>query len=288
MYFKNCIRTLCLIVLCFVYSNLTAQTPKHPIVDAHCHIKTVPYEDRYRTMEEYFADNESINIKYLFGLTMVRRQGNIEEMKTRNDALFSMARHDSRFIPVCSIHPGDGEEAIKELHRIKELGGKIIKLHPVTQNFPIISNEMFSVARVAGELGLIILIDGYGFVVPNYVEHLLQLAMANPQTKFIIAHMGGTDFYKLGGLHLVMAQNPGMFSNVWYDLSATIHIYADSPYKNQLEWVIRSIGVDRVLFGSDNPIVSLSEALKDFYKLDFTDAEREKILYENAIKLLGL
>jgi len=264
-----------------------AQNPSYPIIDSHCHIKTIPTEDMFITMEEYFAENKSINIKYLFGITLAQRQ-NIEEMKTRNDSLFSMARRDSRFIPVCSVHPNDGEAAIEELSRIKSLGGKIVKLHPVNQNFPILSNEVFNVARVAGELGLIILIDGYGFIIPNYVEHLLQLAMFNPQTKFIIAHIGGTDFHKLGALNVVQAQNPGLLSNVWYDLSATVNIYADSPYKSQLEWVIRNIGVDRVLFGSDNPVASLSEALNAFYKLDFNETEREKILYKNAVELLGL
>jgi predicted TIM-barrel fold metal-dependent hydrolase len=55
-----------------------------------------------------------------------------------------------------------------------------------------------------------------------------------------------------------------------------------------LEWFIRSVGVDRVLFGSDDSVVSLSEALNAFYKLDFDDTERERILYKNAIELLDL
>jgi len=46
--------------------------------------------------------------------------------------------------------------------------------------------------------------------------------------------------------------------------------------------------VDRVLFGSDQPSVSLSDALNAFDKLDFNDSEREKILYKNAIELLEL
>ncbi|MCO5241839.1 MAG: amidohydrolase family protein [Chitinophagaceae bacterium] len=285
---KRSIRILAICTLCFIYSNLMAQTPSYPIVDSHCHIKTHLTDDIFMTMEEYFAENKSINIKYLFGISFVQRQGNLEEMKVRNDSLFSMARRDSRFIPVCSVHPNDGDAAIEELRRIKDFGGKIIKLHPITQNFPILSNEVFNVARVAGELGLIILIDGYGFVIPNYVEHLLKLAMSNPRTKFIIAHMGGTDFYKLGGLNLVQTLNPGLLSNVWYDLSATVKIYADSPYKSQLEWVIRNIGIDRVLFGTDNPVTSLSEALNAFYKLDFNETEKENILYKNAVKLLRL
>ena len=275
------------ILLYFTFSNIVAQNPSHPIVDSHCHVKTNPADVMFVTMEEYFVENISFNIKYVFGLTMAQK-GKIEEMKAQNDSLFSMARRDSRFIPVCSVHPADGDVAIDELRRIKSLGGKIIKLHPITQQFPILSNEVYGVSRVAGELGLIILIDGYGFVVPNYVEHLVTLAINNPKTKFIIAHMGGTDFYKLGGFNLVKTLNPELLENVWYDLSATVIIYVDSPYKSQLEWVIRSVGVDRVLFGTDNPIASLSEALKAFYKLNFDDTERENILFKNAIGLLGL
>jgi predicted TIM-barrel fold metal-dependent hydrolase len=283
------IRTLCLAVLCFAYSSLTAQNQSHPIVDVHCHVKTIPAEEfsPFISMEQYFTENESFNIKYLFGLTIARRN-NIEETKTRNDSLFSMARRNSRFIPVYSVHPLDGDAAIEELRRIKDLGGKIIKLHPSNQTFQILGKEMLDVASVAGELGLIILIDGYGMYIPNYLEHLIQLTLANRQTKFIIAHMGGADFHKLGAFSTVRILNPEMFANIWYDLSATVHIYANSPYKSQLEWTIRSIGVDRVLFGTDNPLVSLSESLKSFYQFDFEDTEREKILYKNAIELLGL
>jgi predicted TIM-barrel fold metal-dependent hydrolase len=275
--------------MCFVFSKVTAQNLSYPIVDVHCHVKTIPAEEDspFMTMEEYFSENESFNVKYLFGLTIARKD-RIEETKARNDSLFSMSRRDSRFIPVCSVHPLDGEASIEELHRIKELGGKIIKLHPSNQNFPILGNEMLNIARVAGELGLIILIDGYGMYIPNYLENLIQLTLANRQTKFIIAHMGGSYFHNLGALSTVRMLNPEMFANIWYDFSATIHIYADSPYKSQLEWVIRSIGVDRLLFGTDNPLVSLSETLKSFYKLDFDDSEREKMLYKNAIELLGL
>jgi predicted TIM-barrel fold metal-dependent hydrolase len=286
---KGSIYTVLIYTLCFGYSNLTAQNLLYPIVDSHFHPKITSADEGCKTMEEYFSENESINIKYLFGLNIAKK-GKSEETKTRNDSLFSMARRDSRFIPVCSVYPNDGEVAIEELRRIKNLGGKIIKLHPHHQDFStnILSEGVFNVARVAGELGLVILIDGYGVVAPNYLEHLLILALNNPQTKFIIAHMGGSDFHKLGGFKLVQTVAPEMFKNVWYDISATVNIYADSPYKSQFEWTIRSVGVDRVLFASDNPIVSLSEALNAFYKLDFDDTERERILSKNVIELLGL
>ena len=103
-----------------------------------------------------------------------------------------------------------------------------------------------------------------------------------------MAHMGGTDFHKFAGIKLLQTAMPGVFNNLLFDISTTVYMYADSPYKSQLEWIIRTVGVDRVLFGTDQPTVSLSDALNAFYKLDFDDTERERILYKNAIELLDL
>ena len=285
---KRSIYILIVCTLCLVSSCQKTQTLSHPIVDAHVHVRVFSDEGWIMTMEDYFAENESLNIQYIFGITMARK-GNIEETTTRNDSLFAISQRESRIIPVYSVHPEDGEDAIKELHRIKEMGGKIIKLHPQNQNFTILSDGTINVAKAAGKLELIILIDGYGSVLhADYVEQLLQLAGACYETKFIIAHMGGTDFYKLGIFNLAKSTNLKIFENVWFDLSATVKMYAGSPYQSQLEWIIRGVGVDRVLFGSDCPAVSLSAALEAFCKFDFDDTERERILYKNAIELLGL
>lgn len=276
-----------LFLFCLNCANSIAQNAQYPVIDAHCHIRTTPDETQLQTMEEYFAANKSIDIRYLFGITMAK-QGEIERTREKNDSLFAMAKRDARFIPVCSVHPGDGDAAIEELGRIKKLGGKIVKLHPLSQQFTILSNETIKVAKEAGALDLVILIDGYGFIMPNYLDHLIQLSMVSRNTKFIIAHMGGTDFYKLAGFNLVKAVNPEMLNNVWYDLSATVHIYADSPYRSQFEWIIRTVGTDRILFGSDQPAVKMQDALNDFNKLDLNSDERDQILYKNAKELLKL
>ena len=280
-------RSLVACLLALACNAANAQNRSIPVVDAHCHIKTTLQEDKLPTAKEYFEQNKSVDIAYVFGVTIANK-GRVEQTKAQNDSLFAVAQRDKRFVPVCSVHPADGDAAIEELNRIKQKGGRIIKLHPLTQQFAIISEETIRVARKAGELGLVVLIDGYGFFVPNYLEHLWQLTMICPETKFIVAHLGGTDFSKLAGLNMVKTLNPQMMKNVWYDLSAVVVIYADSPYRPQFEWTIKTIGTDRVLFGSDQPAATLAEALGAFYKLDLSQGEREQILCMNAKALLRL
>jgi predicted TIM-barrel fold metal-dependent hydrolase len=177
-------------------------------------------------MEEYFADNESVNIMYLFGITMASK--NVERMKAKNDSLFAMSKRDARFIPVCSVHPSETEAAIEELHRIKGLGGKIIKLHPMAQNFSVLDEKTLLVVRTAGELGLVILIDGMGNLDP-----LIELAIVCSNTKIIIAHMGVSDFHKLVGFNLFRKAVPDAFKYLFFDISVIAYLYADSPYQTQ-------------------------------------------------------
>ncbi|MNC99095.1 Amidohydrolase [compost metagenome] len=45
---------------------------------------------------------------------------------------------------------------------------------------------------------------------------------------------------------------------------------------------------DKVLFGTDYPLISPERWLGDFAKAPFRDEVRPKILFENANRLLGL
>jgi predicted TIM-barrel fold metal-dependent hydrolase len=52
--------------------------------------------------------------------------------------------------------------------------------------------------------------------------------------------------------------------------------------------LIRTIGVERVMFGTDYPWFHPLWDLKRFLKLDFTDAEKKALLGGNAKKILSL
>lgn len=254
-----------------------------PIIDIHCHIRDyVVYAD----VEDYFKADNSKRVEKI-GALHIAKKGGIENTRKRNDEIIEISKTNEKIIPICSVHPYDKDSAIVELHRVSKFGIKIIKLHPITQNFDVLDDRAINLFVEAAKLDLIILIDSYGIVQAGMIEKLLRVAFI-PNTRWIFAHMGGTDFMKFAGIQLVNEVTKGALDNVYFDISASINIYADSPLEDEYTWIIRSIGVDKILFGTDFPTFSLTQTLESFNELDLTNDERKKILYKNAKRLLEL
>jgi uncharacterized protein len=74
---------------------------------------------------------------------------------------------------------------------------------------------------------------------------------------------------------------------VWIDISVTATMLAGSPFAEQLAWVLRKVGVDRVVFGSDYPVDEPLTAIRAVVELGFTDEEQAAILHNNADALLN-
>ena len=77
--------------------------------------------------------------------------------------------------------------------------------------------------------------------------------------------------------------------NVWYDIAAVPYVVTKERF---VEKIRKSVGMDRVLFGSDYPAVNgvTIESMIDEVKSSeyLTEEEKEGILGLNAIRLLGL
>ena len=61
---------------------------------------------------------------------------------------------------------------------------------------------------------------------------------------------------------------------------------AGGPFAEQFTWVLRKVGVDRVVFGSDYPLDNPLDAVRAVAALGFTDEEQAAILHDNAAALL--
>jgi hypothetical protein len=120
-------------------------------------------------------------------------QGKPEDIRARNDALLALAPKRPGLLPVATVHPYDGDAALAELQRVSSLGVKVLKIHPHTQKFDPADSRVLALARRAGELGLIVLMDNAS-IMPGDSEKLFNMALEAPETTFIFAHLGGLNF----------------------------------------------------------------------------------------------
>lgn len=102
-----------------------------------------------------------------------------------------------------------------------------------------------------------------------------------PEVRLILAHIGcGWD----GDLtHQVRAIESSRHGNVFADTSS-----ARSIVPGLIEWAVREIGDERVLFGTDTPLYSTAMQRARIEHADLTDAAKRRILRENAMRLFGL
>ena len=101
-----------------------------------------------------------------------------------------------------------------------------------------------------------------------------------PEVRLILAHIGcGWD----GDLtHQVRAIQQSRHGNVFADTSS-----ARSITPGLIEWAVREIGVDRVLFGTDTPLYHTAMQRARIDHADLSDNAKGRILRDNALRLFG-
>ena len=213
--------------------------------------------------------------------------GEIARTRAHNDALLALAARHAGMLPIATVHPYDGEDAIAELTRVAARGVRVLKLHPHTQKFDVTDPRVLALVNRAGELGVVVLMDNAGIIAGD-CENLFNLAVQSPRTKFIFAHMGGLNFRFWNILALARTAEGFFADNVYFDISATTVIAVGSPIQQEFVWTIRNVGVDHVLLGSDFPQLSLPQTLAAFNRLGLTEGEMTAIRFGNASRLLGL
>lgn len=181
-----------------------------------------------------------------------------------------------------SVYPF-AENAIEEIHRVKEMGLYGLKLHPDYQEFFIGDDAAMPIYAEAEKLGMIIAFhtgrDPYS---PNLVhcppDVLGKIADLFPKLTIIAAHMGGMDMPKDAAKYLAGK------SNVYFDTAFASHFLN----AQELTELIHLHGADKVLFATDCPWSTLPDEKKLLDAADLTESEREQIAYKNAEKLFGI
>jgi predicted TIM-barrel fold metal-dependent hydrolase len=217
---------------------------------------------------------------------VIAPSGDLDLTRARNDAVLALAEESRGFFyPVCSVHPADGPDALTELDRVAVAGAAWLKLHPNNQQFDPADPAVTTVVQRAAEHEMPVLLDAYSPWDANQPGKFVDLALAVPNAKLILAHAHGPGFAQLL-VYDILARYPWWGRNVWVDISATGPMLAGGPLAAQFTWVLRKVGIDRVIFGSDYPVDDPLTCIRAVDELGFTDAEQAAILHDNAATLL--
>ena len=258
-----------------------------PVFDVHVHLR-----EGETSLKAYRDDVASADLKLAglgamwFGGPHQALQGAPADVRARNDALIALAEANPDMLAVATVHPYDGQAALDEVTRIAGRGMKVLKLHAHTQKFDVADPRVLAVVRKAGELGVVVLMDNAN-ILPGDSEKLFNLAVQAQKTKLIFAHMGGLNFRFWNILALARTADGFALDNVYFDISGTILLAADSPIEDEFVWTLRNVGIDHVLLGSDYPQIPLARTVEALERLDLTDEEKAKIRAGNAHKLFG-
>jgi uncharacterized protein len=201
------------------------------------------------------------------------------------------ARHPDVLIPFASVDPGRGVAARRDVGRlVADHGIRGFKFHPSLQgfdpsdptHFPLfaaIAEQEVPAIFHTGQTGIGAGLPGGGGIRLGLSNPMLldEVAAAIPELTIIMAHPS----VPWQDEALAVATHK---SNVHIDLSG----WSPKYFPPNLVRHANSLLQDKVLFGSDFPVITPDRWLKDFAELDIKPAVRPKILKDNAVRLLGL
>ncbi len=198
-------------------------------------------------------------------------------------------------ISFAAMHP-DYENYKDEIFRIKELGLKGIKFHPDYQETFFDDDKMLRILDEAFKNDLIVVVHaGIDIGLPNPVhtgiEQILNVLdiFKDRAQKLVLAHTGGWGLWdevyeKIAGRNVYM--------DISFSLGTTIKKSNGKIQKliedDMLMKIVKKHGVDKILYGTDSPWGDHKMMLDKFMTLPFTKEEQDKILYQNAKKLLKI
>ena len=253
------------------------ETPEYGIIDAHMH----PYLAEHRnfpfrvpvTYDEYFAEQRRAGIVLSCGAFNIRNDGSdfavLEECNRR--VLEVNRSYPKEFLPGVNIHPNFPEESCREVQKFYDLGfrwvGEIAWYVMGYREYA--TPGMFQILELVQSLGMVLSIH------PSTLEDEATLAKNFPHLPIVIAHPGTNDIT----VNYEMAQK---YPNIYFDISG-----GGLPRWGMLKKGVEVLGPERILFGSDFPVISSGMYVAGALFEHLTPAEQRCLFRDNFLRLTG-
>lgn len=167
-----------------------------------------------------------------------------------------------------------------------ENGLKGLKLHPKLQKFHLSDLNAQRVIQKAADLKIPVVIDAWvtpeDSVYQDLIDSIADTARRIPHAHIVLTHLGG---HKYNEILPVSKAN----RNIYFDLSFIMtHVDHETLY-NHLGPLIREIGADHLIYGSDYPEIDITNyylSAQEFFDDFFSHKEKNLILGDTIMQLI--
>ena len=212
----------------------------------------------------------------------------LSRLERRNTWTCDLATENPNLIPFINLDPLMDESTMTNeiVNRINNDGAKGIKLHPNSQQFFPNDHRLWPAYRTAERLGVPTIFHGGTFATAiQYAQpkHFEEVLSSFPSLILVMAHLGQ-------GYPDEVRSLSSTYPNLCFDCSAIIsHTNtAGSISETEFTDLIREVGIERIMFGSDFPWYDPADSAERLLKLDFGEKEKRMLLAENAIRIYKL
>lgn len=252
--------------------------PPGPVIDVHGHTSCSDpaVADRIAAAAREFGVVRVVNLGDVIGFGY---HPTPDQIRLINDeTASSVAAYPGLFIGFCHVNPEHPAEfSVAEIERcVLERGFRGVKLEATVVARDARLDPIMEAAR---RLGVPVLHHAWYQTVgapegESTPADIADLASRFPDVPIIMAHLGGA---RVRG---VLDIRP--HGNVSVDTSGS------QPMGELVEYAVATIGADRIVYGSDVPGRDFSAQLGRILGARISNADRRKILAENAARILGL
>jgi hypothetical protein len=239
------------------------------------------------TAEELLAamDEAGVSVSVVLNIGWVSQELCV---RTNDYILESISRYPKRLVGFCAVQPRAGDAAVAELERCAKAGARGIgEMRSDMQDFDLadgatmrplidaaLKNDLVFLTHSSEPVGHEY--SGKGSITPDI---LYSFITTFPDLKIVCAHWGGgLPFYGL------MPEVETALTNVFFDTAATVFLYKPQIF----EQASQIMGSDKVLFGTDYPLMHQNRVLAQIQSSRLSEEDRAKILGANAGKLLSM
>lgn len=202
-----------------------------------------------------------------------------------NDLVASFVRQfPERLAGIASVDLYKPLDAVRELRRcVRKLGFKGLRVIPWLWNLPPDDRRYYPLYAECVELGIpfCLQVGHTGPLCPSEpgrpIPYLDNVALEFPELRIVAGHIG----YPWTAEMISLAMK---YPNVYIDTSA----YKSTRYPRELVEYLRGHGRKKIMFGSNYPMLTHTECLKDIQALGLDDETTKMFLCETAQRVFSL